>query len=999
MSLTLEDIQYLKDNGYKGSYLDVISSLRSGEKQSIEDFCRGGRTPKAKKQRGGKHTLLAEYTEGMISELEKQRGYMKSLALSDKTNERLQKAGYSPDEAENEMYIRGKRIGTASPIYKHSKEMYGNSGMYNTRDHNIIVATDYPQSTTPAHEFSHASLVKQFIPKANEDLMDRSFKGRMADHHYYSDPGEVKARIDEMRYDLYERGIYDAREEEFTLDHLNQYRKIRGKGSQLIILDNLVGYEDGNDKHDEDVIRIMNEIAQNKQQQEQPIWRAQEGGKTKQLKEVEIKGLSPREQAYKDSLDLYNDGSSYITRDLEDTYRAYGFSNPEELRKYYHGIGRKPENNPKWINRFMGSDFLRTGSESEWEVVDMAKQAQKSNIRPVSMYPPGEYSLTWSPIFKKPVHNPTPMKGIQSLPATNISTQQQRNIQPAPNGFTTPLPGYAGVKVQYNQEGKPLWMVNRQGDRIPYEPTSSRKLSKEFVYPKKLQPGGKTNLFRTDKTAYADSVHDARREDLRWVDRFFDKNGLSIPTPKDVPGYKPGYTSTHLMSDNGQGYVFPRIVQQGDSLVDLGVGAEDYARKHKIGIQFPKEQGTWYARDGYKKGTGVLKDFQRGGYTKSQENIEADYRLADFWNQKRLEAEGDQAVLNPYDKSIVQQQISEYQKLPPGLQNLIEYAGGSLIPIPGARYATKFIGRTFPKGAIPIKAQRELAKEEGSRWVKEYAKSPITRKKVNAIAKRYNQEVNEAIDFRDYYMGHGNNPKSGFSKVDYPEARRLVQKDALGKFNQRLDRYIESEQSPTRLVSLSEMRRKSPENFDLSPLGRLIDEVNPGQTSLRGVSWNKNKGTDVGRYFKPKEIKSATVHEETHQYLQPFDEPRNLLQSPVKSKYDKPSLKDSYTFKEAKSHHEKYLARMKEIHSRGLEIKKDLDIRPGIKFSKDHTDRIIDIGAEGGFPEIGKQFFRLAKRGDNPKVFRNVLNDLPKYAAPIGGAGAAIAYPHKRNKK
>ena len=93
---------------------------------------------------------------------------------------------------------------------------------------------------------------------------------------------------------------------------------------------------------------------------------------------------------------------------------------------------------------------------------------------------------------------------------------------------------------------------------------------------------------------------------------------------------------------------------------------------------------------------------------KSQQNTEAGYRLADFWNKKRLEAEPERSRLKPYDKSWLGQAWSEYQKLPPGTQNLIEYAGGSLIPASGIKY----IGAGRKTGGI-LKESR-LAKGMGS---------------------------------------------------------------------------------------------------------------------------------------------------------------------------------------------------------------------------------------------------------------------------------------------
>ena len=132
-------------------------------------------------------------------------------------------------------------------------------------------------------------------------------------------------------------------------------------------------------------------------------------------------------------------------------------------------------------------------------------------------------------------------------------------------------------------------------DRNPYE---------------KKQAGG---LFKTDKTAFVDSTLNANKN-LEWVKRLYQPNAPSIETPQHIEGVPRGSRSTHLMSDNGRGYVFPSIVNRGRGLEYLGTGAEAYARKTNTGIQFPEEQGTWFAANGYKQGTGVLKQQQGGKY-------------------------------------------------------------------------------------------------------------------------------------------------------------------------------------------------------------------------------------------------------------------------------------------------------------------------------------------------------------------------------------------------
>jgi hypothetical protein len=118
-----------------------------------------------------------------------------------------------------------------------------------------------------------------------------------------------------------------------------------------------------------------------------------------------------------------------------------------------------------------------------------------------------------------------------------------------------------------------------------------------------MQVGG--NLWKTDKKAYVDSTLNANKN-LEWVKRLYESNPKAVMVPGETS------PSTHLIGDNDQGYVFPSIVNINGQLVDLGDRAEDYARETNTGIQFPKEQGTWFARStgddsGYKMGTGVLK--------------------------------------------------------------------------------------------------------------------------------------------------------------------------------------------------------------------------------------------------------------------------------------------------------------------------------------------------------------------------------------------------------
>lgn len=111
-----------------------------------------------------------------------------------------------------------------------------------------------------------------------------------------------------------------------------------------------------------------------------------------------------------------------------------------------------------------------------------------------------------------------------------------------------------------------------------------------------------SNLFKTDKTAYVDSTLNANKN-LDWVKRLYQPNTPDIQIP-GVDG-----RSTHYMGDNGNGYVFPTVVNKDNKLQYLG--SEDagynYAQQTNTGIQFPQEQGSWFAANGYKKGINVLK--------------------------------------------------------------------------------------------------------------------------------------------------------------------------------------------------------------------------------------------------------------------------------------------------------------------------------------------------------------------------------------------------------
>jgi len=207
------------------------------------------------------------------------------------------------------------------------------------------------------------------------------------------------------------------------------------------------------------------------------------------LKQIVVYGLSPREQAYRDSLSLYQMQQPHIKR-LNDEY-AYYKSQPEGSANKFNSM-----------LRISTDPYTKYGSNDEAHDTDVERKSFSSKIFPVNpknqpfivnvskIMKSDELSDKWFkniyPIFKKPVHDPTPMRGMQPLPATiDISNQQERNIQSVPNGFTTDMPYRPGIKIFHNQQGKPIWFINKVGERRPYvsSPEINSVLTKDFVYP------------------------------------------------------------------------------------------------------------------------------------------------------------------------------------------------------------------------------------------------------------------------------------------------------------------------------------------------------------------------------------------------------------------------------------------------------------------------------------------------------------------------------------
>jgi hypothetical protein len=210
-----------------------------------------------------------------------------------------------------------------------------------------------------------------------------------------------------------------------------------------------------------------------------------------------------------------------------------------------------------------------------------------------------------------------------------------------------------------------------------------------------FQDGG--NLFNTNKTAWVDSIHNARKGDLNFVQRMFDRSAGSI----QIPGEKG--TSTHFM-ESGDGKAYPTVVQMPNGKLQyLNQNDKDaawnYANKTGQFIKFPNdEQAAWYADNGYKKGTNVLKKAMGGSmpgavgfmYARTQDPAPSNGKYAkktkaSAQNGKKLidfgfsapesdnTYEGDVTFFNPKDFEGIRGKVENYMRSDTYLNRLKNY--------------------------------------------------------------------------------------------------------------------------------------------------------------------------------------------------------------------------------------------------------------------------------------------------------------------------------------
>ena len=105
-----------------------------------------------------------------------------------------------------------------------------------------------------------------------------------------------------------------------------------------------------------------------------------------------------------------------------------------------------------------------------------------------------------------------------------------------------------------------------------------------------------------------DSILQANRKKLGWINRLYEKDGENI----QIPGVKG--TSTHYMAQYDN-YAVPLITKGEEGKLQYIENPDTtYIKKH--GIKFSDDKKALEFSQNYKKGTGVLPKFQGGGIIK-----------------------------------------------------------------------------------------------------------------------------------------------------------------------------------------------------------------------------------------------------------------------------------------------------------------------------------------------------------------------------------------------
>ena len=342
------------------------------------------------------------------------------------------------------------------------------------------------------------------------------------------------------------------------------------------------------------------------------------------------------------------------------------------------------------------------------------------------------------------------------------------------------------------------------------------------------------------------------------------------------------------MSDDDNGYVFPRIQTVNGKLVDLGNNAEDYARKTNTGIQLPKKQGTWFARSndntsGYKMGTNVLNQFANGGKV-----ISTPISNNNFWgyenNQYTPEytKDVDNILSNEWDtaKKYMTDNNVQYAQTPEGFRaaafdrkvgDVHKYIQGRHkdTPIDNTTYTHTTDRNFYDSGQLspeekalynPETLTRNITKEEFQKAMK--TNEPVT----NSIGSGYREN-------RFAFGGdqtHYNNPTHQGANVYAKAGQMKINRD---------NRFLGMDQLVTPLSGLNINQAKAPQTFDMNTLNKLNPTQNAQLTGIQDYSRYApvaaNMITGIGDMFQtPEVVRYGRVSPEmntSHMDYQPID--------------------------------------------------------------------------------------------------------------------------------
>ena len=256
------------------------------------------------------------------------------------------------------------------------------------------------------------------------------------------------------------------------------------------------------------------------------------GTRTTTLPETEIKSVSPRQQAYNDSLRLYNLGLTNEKNQaviFSNAYKRAGagrnlvaetlleasdmYNNPNKYlvrpgggvtpRKYNNIAQNNMSKYLQWereiiksyldnpytetdINGLTSAERTKIHSDALMTMTTQRQIESRTGIKPTHIILATE--RPFGLIYKKPVYNPAEHTLNKTQPkGFYIEPQQPKVSVPRfKQGWEQPDVNYPTLKIRFGSDGKPTHIVNSIGETLPYvgDQAPYSAVTKEFAYPK-----------------------------------------------------------------------------------------------------------------------------------------------------------------------------------------------------------------------------------------------------------------------------------------------------------------------------------------------------------------------------------------------------------------------------------------------------------------------------------------------------------------------------------